>query len=71
MRTFVLDGMENAADIEKGDLHPPQHDTRGLSGGQFVHTKGFHLGILGGLGWFAGKHGRRVLVTVTVTGRSD
>ncbi len=48
MRTFVFNGMEGTADIEKGDVDSPQHDTSGLSGRKFLHAKGFHLGILGG-----------------------
>jgi hypothetical protein len=55
MRTFVLNGMEDAANIEKGDADSPQHDTGGLSGRKFVRTKGFHRGILGGFGRFGGK----------------
>ena len=57
MRTFVLDGMKDPADIEKGDVNSAQHDTFGLSGRKFVHTKGFHRGILGGSSPFGGKAG--------------
>lgn len=55
MRTFVLNSMENAIHIEKGDVDSPQHDTGGLSGRKFVRTKGFHRGILGGFSRFGGK----------------
>ena len=55
MRTFVLNGMEDAAHIEKSDADSPQHDTGGLSGRKFVRSKGFHRGILGGSAPFAGK----------------
>jgi len=55
MRTFVLNGMEDATHIEKGDVDSPEHDTGGLSGRKFVRSKGFHPGILGGSARFAGK----------------
>lgn len=72
MRTFVLDGMKDAANIEKGDVNSAQHDTFALPGRKFVHTKGFHRGILGGSAPFPGKRAGRlrdaaqkaVLVTV-------
>ena len=62
MRTFVLNGMEYAADIEKGDLDSPKHDTGGLPGRKFLHTKGFHRGILGGDARFAAKRRIRPLL---------
>jgi len=55
MRTFVLNGMEHAADIKESDADSPQHDTGGLSGRKFVRSKGFHRGILGGSARFAGR----------------
>ncbi len=55
MRTFVQNGMEDAAHIEKGDADSIEHDTGGLSGRKFVRTKGFHHGILGGRRGFTGK----------------
>lgn len=70
MRTFVLNGMEDAADIENGDVDSPQHDTGGLSGRKFVRTKGFHRGILGGFGRFDGKRGGPVAMIVAELGRS-
>lgn len=78
MRTFILNGMEDAANIKEGDIDSPQHDTGGLSGRKFVRSKGFHRGILGGSARFPGKwatpaQGLRpttVLVTVAVLGRS-
>jgi hypothetical protein len=59
MRTFVLDGMERAADIEKGDLYSAEHDTGSRPGRKFIRTNGFHLGILGGSARFAGKTAAR------------
>ncbi len=59
MRTFVLNGMEDAANIEEGDVDSPEHDTGGLSGRKFVRTKGFHPGILGGSAPFEGREGGR------------
>ena len=41
MRTFVLDGMERAADIEKGDVDSPEHDTGSRPGRKFIRTNGF------------------------------
>ena len=71
MRTFVLDGMERAADIEKGDVDSPEHDTGSRPGRKFIRTNGFHLGILGGSARFPGKRRKAgVLVTVTVLGRA-
>lgn len=59
MRAFVLNGMEDAADIEKGDIDSAEHDTGGRSGRKFIRTNGFHLGILGGGGRFARKTATR------------
>ncbi len=59
MRTFVLDGMERAADIEKGDIYSAEHDTGGGPGRKFIRTNGFHLGILGGSARFTGKRAGR------------
>ncbi len=48
MRTFVLEGMQRAPDIEDGDIRGPQHDTGGLPRRKRVGANGFHRRILGG-----------------------
>lgn len=59
MRAFVQNRMEGPADIEKRDIQALQHDTGGLPRRKLFGTNGFHLGILGAFGGFAGKHHAR------------
>lgn len=47
MRASVLESIKRAPDIEERDLPTLQHDTGGLPGRKFLHTNGFHPGILG------------------------